>query len=312
MKEFYHVSVLLQECLDGLDIKPGGIYVDGTLGGAGHSSRIAQLLTGGGRLIGIDRDPVALEAAGQRLAPYSDRVTLVHANFCQIASVLKELGISGVDGILLDLGVSSPQLDDGARGFSYMTDAPLDMRMNGGDALSAKVIVNTWPQEELKRILYTYGEERYAPQIAAAICRRREEKTIETTLELVDIIRSAMPPAALREKQHPAKRSFQAIRIAVNDELGSVEKVMEDAIPILNPGGRLAVITFHSLEDRIVKTAMAEGAKGCTCPPSFPVCVCGKKPKVKLINRKPIVASEEELEVNPRSRSAKLRVCEKL
>lgn len=311
MSTFHHVSVLLQECLDGLNIKPDGIYVDGTLGGAGHSSQIAKRLTTG-RLIGIDRDPVALKVAGERLAPYKDNVTLVHANFCQIAQVLQELEIPGVDGVLLDLGVSSPQLDDGARGFSYMADAPLDMRMNNQDALTAETVVNTWSQEELKRILYTYGEERYAPQIASAICRRREAAPIQTTLELVDIIRSAMPPAALREKQHPAKRSFQAIRIAVNDELGSVEKVMEDAIPLLNPGGRLAVITFHSLEDRIVKTAMTAASKGCTCPPSFPVCVCGKKPQVKLISRKPITATPEELEDNPRSRSAKLRVCEKL
>ena len=311
MKEFHHVSVLLQECIDGLNIKPDGIYVDGTLGGAGHSSQIAQRLTTG-RLIGIDRDPVALAAAGKRLEPYKDRVTLVHSNFCEMDQVLENLGIKGVDGILMDLGVSSPQLDDGERGFSYMVDAPLDMRMNNEDALSAQVVVNTWPQEELKRILYTYGEERYAPQIAAAICRRREERPITTTLELVDIIRSAMPPAALREKQHPAKRSFQAIRIAVNDELGSVERAMEVAIPLLNPGGRLAIITFHSLEDRIVKTAMADAAKGCTCPPQFPVCVCGKKPKVKLISRKPIVSTPEELEANPRARSAKLRVCEKL
>ena len=311
MKEFHHVSVLLNECIDSLNIRPDGIYVDGTLGGAGHSSQIAKQLTTG-RLIGIDRDPVALEAAGKRLEPYQERVTLVHANFCEMAQVLNDLGISGVDGILMDLGVSSPQLDDGERGFSYMVDAPLDMRMNNTDALSAEMVVNTWPQEELKRILYTYGEERYAPQIAAAICRRRESKPIATTLELVDIIRGAMPPAALREKQHPAKRSFQAIRIAVNDELGSVEKAMDAAIPLLNPGGRLAIITFHSLEDRIVKTAMADAAKGCTCPPQFPVCVCGKKPKVKLISRKPIVASDAELEANPRARSAKLRVCEKL
>ena len=311
MSEFHHISVLLNECLDGLNIKPDGIYVDGTLGGAGHSSQIAKRLTTG-RLIGIDRDPVALKAAGKRLEPYKNSVTLVHSNFCEMAQVLKELGISGVDGILLDLGVSSPQLDDGQRGFSYMVDAPLDMRMNNEDSLTAHTVVNTWPQEELKRILYTYGEERYAPQIAAAICRRREEKTIDTTLELVDVIRGAMPPAALREKQHPAKRSFQAIRIAVNDELGSVERVLEDAIDLLNPGGRLAIITFHSLEDRIVKTAMADAAKGCTCPPNFPVCVCGKKPKVKLISRKPITASDVELEENPRSRSAKLRVCERL
>ena len=311
MSDFHHVSVLLEECIKGLDIKPDGIYVDGTLGGAGHSSQIAKRLTTG-KLIGIDRDPVALTAASERLEPYKDNVQLVHSNFCEIAQVLDELGVSGVDGILLDLGVSSPQLDDAERGFSYMLDAPLDMRMNGNDPLNAATVVNTWSQEELRRILYVYGEERYAPQIASAICRRRQEKPIETTLELVDVIRSAMPAAALREKQHPAKRSFQAIRIAVNDELGSVEKVMKDAIPRLNPGGRLAVITFHSLEDRIVKNAMAEAAKGCTCPPSFPVCVCGKKPQVKLISRKPIIAGAEELEVHPRSRSAKLRICEKI
>ncbi len=311
MTEFHHVSVLLEECIAGLNIRPDGIYVDGTLGGGGHSSRIAALLTTG-RHIGIDRDPVALEAAGKRLEPYADRVTLVHANFCEMASVLKDLGITGVDGILLDLGVSSPQLDDGERGFSYMVDAPLDMRMNSQDALSAYDVVNSWSYDQLKRILYDYGEERYAPKIAAAICSRRENAPIATTLELVDVIRGAMPASALREKQHPAKRSFQAIRIAVNDELGAVSKVMEDAIPLLNPGGRLAVITFHSLEDRIVKNAMAEAAKGCTCPPNFPVCVCGNKPKVKLITRKPIVSGEEELERNPRARSAKLRICEKL
>ncbi len=311
MSDFFHISVLLQECIDGLNIQPNGIYIDGTLGGAGHSSQIAKRLENG-LLIGIDRDPVALKAAGKRLSPFGDRVTLVHANFCKMDEVVAQLGLDGVDGILMDLGVSSPQLDDGSRGFSYMADAPLDMRMNGKDSLTAREVVNTWPQEELRRILYNYGEERYAPQIASAICKRREERPIETTLELVDIIRSAMPAAALREKQHPAKRSFQAIRIAVNDELGSVERAMEVAIPLLKPGGRLAVITFHSLEDRIVKLAMAEAAKGCTCPPNFPVCVCGKKPAVKLITRKPIVASEEELEVNPRSRSAKLRVCEKL
>ena len=311
MSEFHHVSVLLDECIEGLNIRPEGIYVDGTLGGAGHSSEIVKRLTTG-RLIGIDRDPVALKAAGERLAPYADRVPLVHSNFCEIKQVLKDLNIDGVDGILLDLGVSSPQLDDGSRGFSYMADAPLDMRMNSGDSLSADTIVNTWSQEELTRILYDYGEERYAPRIAAAICRRREPAPIRTTLELVDVIRSAMPAAALREKQHPAKRSFQAIRIAVNDELGSVEKVMRDAIPCLKPGGRLAIITFHSLEDRIVKNGMAAAARGCTCPPEFPVCVCGKKPAVTLVNRKPIVSGQEELDRNPRARSAKLRVCEKL
>ena len=311
MKAFSHISVLLDECLEGLAIKPDGIYVDGTLGGAGHSSQIAKRLTTG-RLIGIDRDPIALQAASERLQPYEDRVTLVHSNFCEMAQVVRNLGLSGVDGILLDLGVSSPQLDDAERGFSYMADAPLDMRMDSQDALSAHTVVNTWSESELKRILFEYGEERYAPRIAAAICRRREEKPIATTLELVDIIRSAMPAQALREKQHPAKRSFQAIRIAVNDELASVEKAMEKAIPLLNPGGRLAVITFHSLEDRIVKVAMNNAAKGCICPPGFPVCVCGRKPQVKLISRKPIVSTDEELENNPRARSAKLRICEKL
>ena len=311
MSEFYHVSVLLDECIHALNIKPDGIYVDGTLGGAGHSSQIAARLTTG-RLIGIDRDPKALKAAGERLAPYGDRVTLVHSNFSQIDEVLENLGIEGVDGILLDLGVSSPQLDEAERGFSYMADAPLDMRMNSEDSLTAHEVVNTWPREELRRILYEYGEERYAPQIAAAIERRRAVKPIETTLELVDVIRSAMPLQALREKQHPAKRSFQAIRIAVNDELGAVGRVMEVAVPKLNKGGRLAIITFHSLEDRLVKNGMASNAKGCTCPPSFPVCVCGNKPRVKLISKKPIVSGDEELERNPRARSAKLRVCEKL
>ncbi len=311
MSGFHHVSVLLEECLEGLHIRQDGVYVDGTLGGGGHSYRIAAELTTG-RLVGIDRDTVALRAAGERLAAFGQTVTLVHANFSEMARVLEELGLDGADGVLLDLGVSSPQLDDGQRGFSYMTDAPLDMRMDGSAALSADTVVNTWPQEELKRILYAYGEERYAPQIAAAICRSRETAPIRTTLELVDIIRGAMPSAALREKQHPAKRSFQAIRIAVNDELSAVEKGVREAIGCLRPGGRLAVITFHSLEDRIVKNAMAEAAKGCTCPPDFPVCVCGKKPKVKLITRKPIVPTAEEIARNPRARSAKLRVCEKL
>ena len=311
MSEFYHVSVLLDECIQALNIKPDGIYVDGTLGGAGHSSQIAARLTTG-RLIGIDRDPKALKAAGERLAPFGDRVTLVHSNFSQLDEVLDNLGIEGVDGILLDLGVSSPQLDEAERGFSYMADAPLDMRMNSEDSLTAYEVVNTWPKEELRRILYEYGEERYAPQIAAAIDRRRAQKPIETTLELVDVIRSAMPPAALREKQHPAKRSFQAIRIAVNDELGAVGRVLEVAVPKLNKKGRLAIITFHSLEDRLVKNGMAANAKGCTCPPNFPVCICGNKPKVKLISKKPIVSGSEELERNPRARSAKLRVCEKL
>lgn len=310
--EFQHKSVLLQECIDALNIRPDGIYLDGTLGGAGHSSQIARRLTEGGRLIGVDRDRTALAAAKERLAPYADRVTLVHSNFAEIDAILDSLGIPAVDGMLFDLGVSSPQLDDASRGFSYMADAPLDMRMDKDDALTAGAVVNTWPQGELRRILYDYGEERYAPQIAAAICRAREKAPVETTLELVDIIRSAMPAQALREKQHPAKRSFQAIRIAVNDELGELPPMLRAAADHLNPGGRLAVISFHSLEDRIVKKTMQELATGCTCPPNFPVCVCGKKPKMKLVSRKPITAGDDELSYNPRARSAKLRVAEKL
>lgn len=309
--DFHHVSVLLDESIEALHIRPDGIYLDGTLGGAGHSSEIAKRLTTG-TLIGVDRDPKALAAAEERLAPWRDRVKLVHSNFRELDAILDGLGIPAVDGILLDLGVSSPQLDEAIRGFSYMADAPLDMRMDPSDPLTAWEVVNTWPQEELRRILFSYGEERYAPLIAAAIVRRREQAPIDTTLALVDVIRSAMPQKALREKQHPAKRSFQAIRIAVNDELGAVDAVMRRAIDRLNPGGRLAVITFHSLEDRIVKNAMAEAVRGCTCPPEFPVCVCGKKPSLKLISRKPIVAGEAELEMNPRARSAKLRVGEKL
>ena len=309
--DFSHKSVLLDECIEALNIRPDGIYLDGTLGGAGHSFEIASRLTTG-RLIGVDRDTVALEAASRRLAPFAARVTTVHSNFSEIDAILDRLGIAAVDGMLFDLGVSSPQLDDAARGFSYMADAPLDMRMNREDALSAYEVVNFWGQDELRHILYEYGEERYAPQIAGAIVRRREGRPIETTLELVDVIRGAMPAQALREKQHPAKRSFQAIRIAVNDELGAVRKMMQAAMQRLNPGGRLAVITFHSLEDRIVKTEMQAAARGCTCPPEFPVCVCGRKPLVRLVSRKPIVSGPAELEENPRARSAKLRVAERL
>ncbi len=309
--EFSHKSVLLDECIEALAIRPEGIYLDGTLGGAGHSFEIARRLTTG-RLIGVDRDELALEAATKHLAPFAQCVTTVHSNFSELDKILDDLGLEAIDGMLFDLGVSSPQLDEAERGFSYMADAPLDMRMNRRDALSAWDVVNTWSQEELRRILYEYGEERYAPQIAAAIVRKRERAPVESTLELVDIIRSAMPPSALREKQHPAKRSFQAIRIAVNDELGSVSKLMRSAFRRLKPGGRLAVITFHSLEDRIVKSEMQQASKGCTCPPEFPVCVCGKKPQVRLVSRKPIVSGKEELEENPRARSAKLRVAEKL
>ena len=309
--EYTHRSVLLDECIEGLNIKPDGIYLDGTLGRAGHSREIVKRLTTG-RLICVDRDDAALEAAKTRLADWMDRVTLVHSNFDKVSDILDDLGLKGIDGMLFDLGVSSPQLDDGSRGFSYMADAPLDMRMDRSEGLTAADVVNGYDQNELRRILLQYGEERYAPLIAAAIVRRRSEKPIETTLELVDIIKSAMPGKALREKQHPAKRSFQAIRIAVNDELASVERMIRGAVPKLNKGGRLAVITFHSLEDRIVKTGMAEFAKGCTCPPDFPVCVCGKTPDIKLVSRKPILPADQEVEENPRARSAKLRVAEKL
>ena len=309
--EYTHRSVLLDECIEGLNIKPDGVYLDGTLGRAGHSREIVKRLTTG-RLICVDRDDAALEAAKTRLADWMDRVTLVHSNFDKVSDILDDLGLKGIDGMLFDLGVSSPQLDDGSRGFSYMADAPLDMRMDRSEGLTAADVVNGYDQNELRRILLQYGEERYAPLIAAAIVRRRNEKPIETTLELVDVIKSAMPGKALREKQHPAKRSFQAIRIAVNDELASVERMIRGAVPKLNKGGRLAVITFHSLEDRIVKTGMAEFAKGCTCPPDFPVCVCGKTPDIKLVSRKPILPTDQEVEENPRARSAKLRVAEKL
>lgn len=311
MMELTHRPVLLDECIDALNIRPDGVYIDGTLGRAGHSREIARRLTTG-RLICIDRDQAALDAAPARLGEWMDRITLVHGNFRDLARVMDALALSGADGMLFDLGVSSPQLDDAGRGFSYMQDAPLDMRMDQSAPLTAYDVVNTWPREELRRILFRYGEEKCSTQIAAAIERRRADKPIETTLELVDVIKSAMPAAALREKQHPAKRSFQAIRIAVNDELSAVDELLQAAVPRLNPGGRLCVISFHSLEDRIVKTALAGFAKGCTCPPDFPVCVCGKQPQVRLTPRKPILPSGQELAVNPRARSAKLRVAEKL
>ena len=310
-KNYGHVPVLLHECLDARAIRPEGIYVDGTLGRAGHSLEIVKRLTTG-RLIGIDRDETAIAAAQERLADYADRVTLVRSNFDRIGDILAELHIDGADGMLFDLGVSSPQLDDAERGFSYMHDAPLDMRMDRSAYLTAREVVNGWSYEELRRILFEYGEERYAPAIARHIVQTREQRPIETTLELVEVIKSAMPPAALREKQHPAKRSFQAIRIAVNGELDALPPMLEAATEHLKPGGRLAVISFHSLEDRIIKKTMQELATGCTCPPEFPVCVCGKKPKLRLVSRKPIVSGEEELAHNPRARSAKLRVAEKV
>ena len=308
---FSHASVLLDEAVQALAVRPDGIYLDGTLGGAGHSLAIVQRLDTG-RLIGVDRDTVALEAAAQRLAPYMDRVSLVHSNFRALDEILDGLGIARVDGMLFDLGVSSPQLDDGSRGFSYMTDAPLDMRMNRSDRLTAREIVNEWPREELKRILYEYGEERYAPQIAAAIERARTQAPIETTLALVEVIRGAMPPQALREKQHPAKRCFQAIRIAVNDELGAVAAMLETAPDKLNLGGRLCVISFHSLEDRIVKSGIHAREDGCTCPREAPVCTCGFHQTLKSVKRKPILPTEEEIRENPRARSAKLRVAERV
>ena len=309
--EYTHKPVLLAECLDGLNIRPEGIYVDGTLGRAGHALEIVKRLTAG-RLIAIDRDKAALDAAPARLEGHMDKVTLVRGNFGDLPAILASLGVEGVDGMLFDLGVSSPQLDDGSRGFSYLQDAPLDMRMDQSAPLTARDVVNGWSQEELKRMLWQYGEERYAGPIAAAMVRAREQAPIETTGQLAELIRSAMPAKARREKQHPAKRSFQAIRIAVNDELGEVERLLDGALELLNPGGRLAIISFHSLEDRLVKTAYGEWAKGCTCPPDFPVCVCGKTPRVKLVGRRPITAGEAELEENPRARSAKLRVAEKL
>lgn len=308
---YSHRPVLLDECIEGLRIRPGGLYLDGTLGRAGHSREIARRLDTG-RLVCIDRDQAALDAAQDRLAGCLDKVELIHGNFGELAELLDGRGLGPFDGMLFDLGVSSPQLDDPERGFSYMHDAPLDMRMDRSEALTAAIVVNEWPQEELKRILWQYGEERYAPQIAGAIARRRADKPIGTTLELVEVIRGAMPAQALREKQHPAKRSFQAIRIAVNDELAAVDRMLQAAVPRLSPGGRLAVISFHSLEDRIVKNALAAFARGCTCPPDFPVCVCGKTPQVRLVNRKPILSGEAELNENPRARSAKLRLAEKL
>ena len=306
-----HVSVLLNECIDNLNIKPDGIYVDGTLGLGGHSYEIAKRLESG-RLIGIDRDETAIERAGKRLAEFGDRITLVHGNFSDTVDILDSLNIQSVDGMLFDLGVSSPQLDEAERGFSYMNDAPLDMRMDRSCGITAYGVVNTWPEEQLTRIFRDYGEERFARRISAAIAAQRDEKPIETTFELVDIIKGALPAPALREKQHPAKRSFQAIRIAVNDELGAVRTLMETAPDKLKIGGRLCVISFHSLEDRIVKSGIAARENGCTCPREAPICTCGFVKTLKSVCRKPILPGEDEIERNPRSRSAKLRVAERV
>ena len=306
-----HISVLLDECIENLNIRPDGIYVDGTLGLGGHSMEIARRLTDGGRLIAIDRDETAIERSRERLAPWSDRITFVHGNFRDLGAILDGLGIEAADGMLFDLGVSSPQLDEEERGFSYMADAPLDMRMDRSEALSARQVVNEWSESELASILRDYGEERYAARIARRIVAQREKKPIDTTLELVELIKSAMPPQALREKQHPAKRSFQAIRIAVNDELNAEREMLLTAMDHLRPGGRLCVISFHSLEDRIVKNAIRQRENGCTCPKDFPVCVCGFKQTVRTVG-KSITAGGEELKNNPRARSARLRVAERL
>ncbi|PWM58838.1 MAG: 16S rRNA (cytosine(1402)-N(4))-methyltransferase [Oscillospiraceae bacterium] len=309
---FSHVSVLLRECIEALQIKPNGIYVDCTTGGGGHSLEIAKRLTDGGRLIAIDRDEDALRAAGKRLADFADRVTFVHSNYAMLQSVLADLGIPGVDGVLADLGVSSYQLDTAERGFSYMQDAPLDMRMDREQPLRAYDVVNTYSEEELRRILYDFGEEKFARNIAANIVKKRSERPIETTLELAELVKASMPKTAREGGHHPAKRTFQAIRIEVNSELSSIPPALDAAVHALNPGGRIAVITFHSLEDRLVKQKFAALSSGCTCPREFPVCVCGKKPVVRVITKKPVTAGEDELEVNPRSRSAKLRVAEKI
>ncbi len=309
--EFSHYSVLLNECLEGLAIKPDGIYVDGTAGGAGHSARIAERLSDG-MLVAIDRDETAVAVATERLSRFGDRTRVVRSNFYEVADVCKGLGIEQIDGLLLDLGVSSYQLDTPERGFSYMSDAPLDMRMDVRSTLTAYDVVNGYSEDKLKKILFEYGEERFSSSIVAAIVRERQKKPIETTHELSDIIKYAIPPKAREGGHHPAKRSFQAIRIEVNGELDVIEPAIRDAAAMLKPGGRIAIITFHSLEDRIVKQTFASLATGCTCPKSFPVCVCGNKPSVRVITRKPILPSSAELEENPRSRSAKLRIAEKI
>ena len=311
MEQAKHIPVLLQECLENLAIRPDGIYLDGTLGLGGHSFEIASRLTSG-RLICLDKDDFALRSAAERLAPFRERVTFVHSDFRYASDVVSSLGCGPVQGMLFDLGVSSPQLDDASRGFSYMQDAPLDMRMDRTSSLTASDVVNGYDEEELARIFFEYGEERYSRRIAAAIISARAVNPLETTGELVSVIRSTMPAAALREKQHPAKRCFQAIRIEVNDELGAVRDMMRTAPDALAPGGRLCVISFHSLEDRIVKTEIQKRENGCTCPREAPVCTCGFVRTLKSVTRKPITASEKELDENPRSRSAKLRVAERV
>lgn len=310
--EFKHVSVLLQETIDGLAVKPDGIYVDGTTGGGGHSYEICKRLGENGRLICIDQDAEALAAAEKRLEPFAGIVTMVKSNYAQMKEVLKQLGIDKIDGIVLDLGVSSYQLDNAERGFSYREDAPLDMRMDREQTLTARDIVNEYPESELYRIIKEYGEERFAKNIARNICKRRQDKPLETTFELVDIIRGSMPAKARNGKSHPAKRTFQAIRIECNQELEVLRQALDEMVDLLKDGGRISIITFHSLEDRMVKTSFRRQENPCTCPPDFPVCVCGNKPKGKVITRKPILPSEEECEQNTRSKSAKLRVFERI
>ena len=314
MKEvaFSHRSVLLLECMDALAIRPDGTYVDGTAGGAGHSAQIASRLGESGRLLALDQDMTAVRVATERLSQFGPRAQVVHSNFCELARVCEELEISHIDGLLLDLGVSSYQLDTAERGFSYQADAPLDMRMNEEQSLTAKQIVNEYAEDALRRILFEYGEERFSSRIASNIVRAREIAPIETTGELVEIIKRSIPAQAREGGHHPAKRSFQALRIEVNAELDVIAPAIKSAVRLLNKGGRIAIITFHSLEDRIVNQTFADLASGCTCPKNFPICVCGKHPQVKVITRKPILPSEQELEENPRSRSAKLRVAEKL
>lgn len=310
--EFRHTSVLLHECIESLAVKPDGIYVDGTLGGGGHASAICEKLSKKGLLIGIDRDRDALDAAEKRLSPYKCRKLFVQSNYSDIKRVLREHGIDSIDGATLDLGVSSFQLDNRERGFSYMQKAPLDMRMNRDDGFSAYDVVNGYGEKELADIIKKYGEERWAARIAAFIVRARADKPIEDTEELVEIIKRAIPASARREGHHPAKRTFQAIRIEVNDELTQLEKAADEFCDVLAKGGRFAVITFHSLEDRIIKETFSRRADPCTCPKDFPVCVCGKKADIKKVTGKPIVPSPEETENNPRARSAKLRVAEKI
>ncbi len=310
--EFNHISVLPNESVRMLGIRPGGVYADGTLGGGGHASLICEKLGESGTLIGIDRDPEALEAASERLRKYKCGIIVRHDNFFNIKVILDDLGIEKIDGAVLDLGVSSHQLDEAERGFSYNLDAPLDMRMDREDRLTAADVVNTYSEEELKKILREYGEEKNAAKIARSIARAREKKPIETTTELSDIIKYSFPPQKRYGDKHPAKRSFQAIRIEVNGELKGLDKALEDFVEALRPGGVLAVITFHSLEDRIVKNTFNKLKTGCTCPKDFPVCVCGNKPKIELINRKPITAAEDELKENNRAHSAKLRAARKL